>query len=399
MDGFDKEFITQMFLDSDHVSTVNRLTVAIANVVTEHSENIIVFNEALEKDFGQVLQAVDSGIDSCPDSLKVNGYYENIVRSFDNEDYLARFKMKKSTVQALINFLKENIERNTVVPLDKKVHIFLWLLTSDCSFNEVATLFGLQKATVSYIFHKMALLICEQRYNFISWPSIEEQHVTRIKVNSRYKFPNCVGFIDACHFKVGAKHRTKGKQDTVLLQAVCDESLMFIDIHIGDIGRTKKNKVFKDSSLAQEIKNFIDFENHILGDAEYKLRKNLMTPFSSEELLTSEEMKFNEVHWKARSYIGHAFELLKERFRKLNYMEVVKPEVVNTLICAACVLHNFILLHEGCPEIKEEMIICDEGVTIDTNIVKTASEKRQFLCNYINYINLDNALTSPVNDL
>lgn len=297
--------------------------------------------------------------------------------------------------QALINCLKENIETGSTIPLDKKVHIFLWLLTSDYSYNEVALLFGLHKASVSYIFHKMALLIAEQRYHFISWPSIEEQHVTRIKVNSKYKIPNCVGFIDTCQFNLRAKNSKKSKHDTVLLQAVCDESLMFIDIHIGDIGKTKKSKVFRDSSLAHELKNFVDFESHILGDSEYKLKKNLITPFSSEELLTSEEMKFNEVHWKARSYIGHAFELLKERFRKLNHMDIGNPNAVSTLICAACVLHNFILLHEGCPEIKEEMITCNEGVTIDPSLVTTAVEKRQFLCNYINYINLDD----PENDL
>lgn len=288
--------------------------------------------------------------------------------------------------------MKDHIQNSSsIVPLDKKVHIFLWLLTSDSSYNEIASLFGIHKSSVGYLFHEMASLIAELRYNFISWPSIEEQHVTRIKVNSRYKFPNCVGFIDACRFKIGLWRNKKDNTDdsTVLLQAVCDESFLFIDVHVGEIGNTKKSKVYKDSPLAKELKNFVSFENHILGDVEYKLRKNLVTPFSSEELLTSEEMKFNEVHWKAHSYIGHAFEMLKERFKKLNHMDVVKSDAVATLITAACVLHNFILLHEGCAQIKEEVVLCDDGVTIDTNIVKTALEKRQFLCNYVNYIDLD----------
>lgn len=223
----------------------------------------------------------------------------------------------------------------------------------------------------------------------MTWPSVEEQHVTRIKVNSRVRFPNCVGFIDACRFKVGSKRRKKDTPDIILLQAVCDESLMFIDIHVGDLGKTKKNKLFKESPLSQELKNFVEFDNHILGDSEYKLKKHLLTPFTSEELLTSEEMKFNEIHWKAHSYILHAFELLKERFRKLNYIDIVKQESVQLLISATCILHNFILMHEGSSEIKEETVSCDDGVIINTNIVKTAEEKRQFLCNYISYMNFD----------
>lgn len=263
------------------------------------------------------------------------------------------------------------------------MHVFLMFIMSDLSYYEIGKLFSLHRSTVSHIFQEIGTQLTENRHSFISWPSVEEQHVTRIKVNNRFKFPNCIGFIDTCQLKVGQR---KSKYNTILLQAVCDESLMFIDIHIGDVGKTKKNKVFKDSTLAQELQNRIDFDNHLLGDSEYKLKNNLITTFTSEELLTSEEMKFNEVHWKARSYIGHAFELLKEKFRKLNHIDNVEPEVINMLIYSACVLHNFILMHEGSSEVKEETISCDEGITLNTDIVMSALEKRQFLCNYINYI-------------
>lgn len=273
-----------------------------------------------------------------------------------------------------------------VVPLEKKLLVFLWLLTNDASFQEVGLLFGLHKSTVSYIFYEIAELIMEQRYRYITWPTIEEQHLTRLKINSRFHFPNCVGIIDACRLRVGSKRNKKGKPDILLLQAVCDESLMFLDVYVGDIGRTKKTKVLKDSPLLKELSNFIEFDNHILGDSEYKLRVNLITPFTSEELLTDEEMKFNELHWKVRAYIGRAFELLRERFRKLNFIDINNPEAVSTVVTAACVLHNFILIHEGSQDVKEEPITCYEGVVVDTNIVKTASEKRQFLCNFVNLI-------------
>ncbi|KAM3967612.1 uncharacterized protein ACR2FA_011166 [Aphomia sociella] len=390
MNHFDKEFITELFLDSDSISTINRLVVAVANVINENNDNVITFNEALNEEYDKVINITKDSVNITSVSKGVKSYYEQTVLNFDDYEYFNRFKMKKATVQALINFLDDYVECDgSVVPLDKKVHIFLLLITSDASYQEIGSLFGLHKSSISYIFQEIATLLTDQRYHFISWPSIEEQHVTRLKVNSRFKFPNCIGFIDACRFKVGSKRNKKNVPDTVLMQAVCDESFMFIDIHVGTIGKTKKSKVFRESQLCKELKNFIDFDNHILGDSDYKLRKNLITPFSSEELLTSEEMKFNEAHWKARSYIGHTFELLKEKFRRLNHIDVGKPEFVTTLICAACVLHNFSLLHEGYPEIKEEAIVCDDGITIDTSIVKTAVEKRQFICNYINYINID----------
>lgn len=274
----------------------------------------------------------------------------------------------------------------TNIALEKKVHIFLWILTSDYSFSETGVLFGLHKSSISYIFYEIATIVTEQRYNYINWPSLKEQHMTRVKINSRHKFPNCVGFIDACRLKVGSTRTKKNVPETILLQAVCDESLSFLDVHIGKIGDTRKSRVFRQSQLSKELKNFIDFENHILGDSNYRLRKNLITPFTREELLTTEEIKFNEVHWKARSYIGHAFELLRDRFKKLNHLDVNKQESNNTIILAACFLHNFVILHEGCSQIKLEPVICDDHIIVDREIVTTAVEKRQYLCNYINYL-------------
>ncbi|XP_047020546.1 protein ALP1-like [Helicoverpa zea] len=384
MNNFQKEFIMGMFLDNDNASTMERLVVAVANIVSENNENMNKFSTAFEKEFDYTSVRVENpGV--VPVTRRMKGFYEDSVRNFTDDDYAVRFKMKRSTVQTLINFLKNYVKPGNI-SLDKKVHVFLWLMVSDSSYNEIGKLFGMHKSSVSNIFHEIATLLTEHRYRFISWPSVEEQHITRIKVNSRFKFPNCVGFIDACRFKVGSKRNKKDKPEIILLQAVCDESLIFLDIHIGEIGKTRKHRVFKESALAHELKNFVEFENHILGDSEYRLRKNLITPFTSEELLTSEEMKFNEIHWKTRSYIGHAFELMKERFRKLNHIDIVKLESVHLLITVACILHNFILMHEGCSEVKEEAVACDDGVTINTSIVQTALEKRQFLCNYINYI-------------
>ncbi|KAI5640601.1 DDE superfamily endonuclease domain-containing protein [Phthorimaea operculella] len=388
MDKFDIEFVTEMFLDTDSTTTLNRLVVAIANVVAENSENIDMVTEVLDQEHSNIVKnIIDTPSEVGVGHKRGKRFYEETVLNFTDEDYLDTFNIKKNTVQALINHLQDSVKPGpTVVPFDKKVHVFLWLLTNDISFGEIGAQFGLHKSSVSYIFHEIAALLAEERYHFITWPSMEEQHLTRIKVNSRFKFPNCVGFLDVSQFKVALKRSKKSLPETMLLQAVCDENLRFIDIHIGDVGATKKSKLFRESLLASELKNFVDLDNHILGDSEYKLKKNLITPYSSEEVLTDEEMKFNQIHWRARSYISHAFELLKERFRKLNYLDCSKPDAVKTLICAACVLHNFVLIHEGNRCVKEEPITCDDTVTIDPNIVKTAEEKRQFLCNYINYI-------------
>lgn len=264
------------------------------------------------------------------------------------------------------------------------MHVFLWILTSEYSFQEIGEIFDLHKSTVSYIFHEIATLLSKQRYQLINWPSLEEQHVTSVKVNSKYGFPNCVGFINTCAFKVGPK-RKKDNSETILLQAVCNENLMFIDTHVGQIGNTCKNKLFRDSQLSQKLQNFVDINNHILGSKEYSLQMNLLTPFTTDEIFTEEENKFNYKHQEAHVYIEDAFRIFKRRFKKLNHIDTSKPEAISTIIIAACVLHNFILLHER-STIPEEPILINDLVTLDTNVVTTAADKRQFLSNYINFI-------------
>lgn len=56
-----------------------------------------------------------------------------------------------------------------------------------------------------------------------------------------------------------------------------------------------------------------------------------------------EQRKYNQVHSKARSVIERAFALLKGRFRRLKYMEVIRHDLAPYYILAACVLHNICL--------------------------------------------------------
>ncbi|VVC91989.1 unnamed protein product [Leptidea sinapis] len=389
MSLFDTNFVMELFLD-DNVSNMNRAVVAAANVFYENYENISYIENIFRKECRsrKNVSLISKNVVFEKRNIRNKKQtYEDFTIKYSDTFYVTKFKMHKKTMQSLLNYLKDFYTNASlsIIPLSIKVHIFIYHLTTDTSLSEVSEYFGISKSSVSYIFHEIATLLSEQRFNFINWPSLEEQHITRVKVNSRCGFPNCVGFIDSSRLKVGSK-QNQGNSKIVLLQAVCDENLMFFDIHIGEIGNTHKNKVFKDSQLGHELKNFIEFDNHILGSTEYKLRKNLITPFIPDEPLTNDELRFNEIHRKASTHIGQAFDLLRQRFKKLNNITLNKPEAVKKLITAACVLHNFILLHEGSTNLKEESVNIDEGLTIDRNLVQTAVEKRLFLCNYINFM-------------
>ena len=72
----------------------------------------------------------------------------------------------------------------------------------------------------------------------------------------------------------------------------------------------------------------------------------LITPFRNNGHLTAQQLRFNRALSKLRQKIERAISLLKGRWRKLLPLDHLDVELEVYIIVAACVLHNFCLLHD-----------------------------------------------------
>lgn len=107
MNSFQKEFITNLFLDTDSTCNINRLVVAIANVVNENNDNLCIFNELIKKEYDQGFKQNDKdSLCHVTSPSKINGYYEYIMQNFSDHDFCIHFKMKRSTVEVCNNHIK-----------------------------------------------------------------------------------------------------------------------------------------------------------------------------------------------------------------------------------------------------------------------------------------------------
>lgn len=98
--NFNTDFVMELFLD-DSVYALNNLVVAVANVINENNENVSCFDRILLKEQNdQILQPKLKQRNSEKAS-NVKDYFENIVINFADEEYIERFKMKKSTIQVI----------------------------------------------------------------------------------------------------------------------------------------------------------------------------------------------------------------------------------------------------------------------------------------------------------
>jgi len=159
-----------------------------------------------------------------------------------------------------------------------------------------------------------------------------------------------LGAIDATHIPISQPRMnsmayTTNKEFTaVSLQAVCINNLKFIDVSAGWAGSIHNARIFRlstlSSVLATELKNTDYF---LIGDRAYPLQKHLMKPFRNNDNLSEAQMQFNNDLCSSRSCIEYAFGLLKGKWRKLQYIEIINLSCLSDIIISACVLHNYLI--------------------------------------------------------
>lgn len=274
------------------------------------------------------------------------------------------------------------------IPIEKKIYIAVWTLANQDSYREIGNLFGLEKSTVCFIFHSICHILASLRFEYIKWPSAHQQQLTSRVVYRQHGFPNCIGFVDGCHIQILGPARNpvdyynRKEVHSIILQAVCNEKLEFINIYLGHTGRAHDARVFRESQLSDELLNLVSSENHILGDSAYTLGPRLLTPYRDNGHLLDSQKKYNKVHASSRAYIKRAFGRLKGKFRRLKYLDLHKTEISTVIVAAACVLHNFILLHEPLDatiDIQQEQ----EDVIILQNL--TGIEKRDLIADLVSH--------------
>ncbi|KAK3103481.1 hypothetical protein FSP39_019561 [Pinctada imbricata] len=130
-------------------------------------------------------------------------------------------------------------------------------------------------------------------------------------------FPGVIGAIDGTHINIpkpvehSAAYLNRKKAYSLILQAVCDPTLAFVDIYIGWPGSVHDARVFSNSPLKDKLTQILSDEFHLLGDGAYPLSRALLTPFRDFGTLTISEKSYNIKHAKTRNAIERAFGILK----------------------------------------------------------------------------------------
>ncbi|XP_050518027.1 putative nuclease HARBI1 isoform X2 [Diabrotica virgifera virgifera] len=297
-------------------------------------------------------------------------YYEMVIPGYTDFQFYEHFRMTREMAEELVHIVGNNHpleDRNKLAPLRKKILFSIWILSKPESFLATGDRFGLPTSTGHLIFKEIINIICSLMPQYIRWPDLNDYAVSSQVFQERtHGFPGIIGAIDGCHIPIKQPignnidfYNRKGFH-SIILQGICDHTGKFIDVFIGMPGRMHDSRVFRNSPVFRRINNrqnyLIPEHFHLLGDAAYPLITNVMTPFRDTGHLTEAQTRYNRKLSVARSIIERTFGILKSKFRRLKYLDIANIELGNTIIAAACVLHNFTYRGQDNDEYNEELI-------------------------------------------
>ena len=134
--------------------------------------------------------------------------------------------------------------------------------------------------------------------------------------------------------------------------ALVNANYEFLHVNVGTNGRVSDGGVFENSFFCEKLlndklklpktqrtKNGMNFV--FVGDDAFPLHKHLMKPFPQKKL-TREQTIFNYRLSRARRIFENAFGIFSARFRIFHTEINLKPENIDKVILASCVLHNFL---------------------------------------------------------
>ncbi|XP_066974246.1 uncharacterized protein [Macrobrachium rosenbergii] len=179
-----------------------------------------------------------------------------------------------------------------------------------------------------------------------------------------WNFPHVIGAIDGKHIRLrnpplgGMHYYNYKKFFSMILLAIVNASYKFLYVDVGAIGSESDGGVFAQTRLCEmlakqeanlpqpealpDATNGAPVDYFLLGNDAFPLGNYLMKPYPKRGL-SKEEWIYNYRLSRAWRMVENAFGILASKFRVLHTSMCIKPDGAESVVLAACVLHNLII--------------------------------------------------------
>ncbi|XP_069819926.1 uncharacterized protein [Dendropsophus ebraccatus] len=281
------------------------------------------------------------------------------------EDYRNYLRMSEESFLQLLSLVKPFIQKKDTVmrqsiPPEQRLTATLRFLATGKSLQDLRLATAMSQPTLSKVIPETCeAIVLALKDEYFKFPKTAEEWMTVAHgFEEHWQFPNCGGSLDGKHIRISQPpnsgsffYNYKGYFSVILMALVnANYEFMMVDVgrngSVSDGGVLELTKFFtmlRDNKLAlpsnQETKENLNFV--FVGDEAFPLHPHLMKPFPQKNL-TPQKKVFNYRLSRARRVVENAFGILANRFRIFHTAINLKPEKIEKVVLACCVLHNYL---------------------------------------------------------
>uniref|UniRef100_A0A672HXZ0 DDE Tnp4 domain-containing protein n=1 Tax=Salarias fasciatus TaxID=181472 RepID=A0A672HXZ0_SALFA len=288
----------------------------------------------------------------------------------DSQRHHQYFRMSAEQMDELLSHVGPELRRQSTtyraaIEPKQRLAVGIRYLACGDSFASLAFSYRLGNTTV----RNSVQMVCEaiekkMMDKFLPPPNEETWREVAQGFWEKWNFPHCLGAIDGKHIHIqappesGSQYFNYKKTFSIVLLALVDAEYRFRVIQVGDFGRASDGGVYAGSALGVGMASgtlqvppdaplpggnaAVNVPYVMVGDAAFPLKTYLMRPYPG-DTLTHKRRVFNYRLSRARMVVECAFGILASRWRILHRRINLHPEKVDSVVVAACILHNFLL--------------------------------------------------------
>ncbi|KAH8009945.1 hypothetical protein HPB51_023001 [Rhipicephalus microplus] len=291
------------------------------------------------------------------DRNRIPRYCEDVVDRYFGFEFKRMFRLSRETFGDLVaryqtsSFFPHSPGGRPRISADKTCLVVLSYLGSQSSMYSLAYRFDISELSVRTCIERVLNFLLSISEEVISWPDSREQE--RIKtgflLRSEGKGPrNTIGCVDGCHIEIKKpeesphSYSNRKKFPSVVLQEICNDRNKFIDVLIGFLGSAHDARVLREGPFF-EVAQTKCADSYLLGDSAYPLLSWLLISYrDNEQTFPAWKKRINKCHSQQRPAIENSFGHLKQRFRRLYFVDAATIKQYGLIVMAACVLHNIL---------------------------------------------------------
>lgn len=306
----------------------------------------------------------------------------NIWNKYDDEEFRARFRFPKRTVETILRKIGHQIEPTTKrsKAIDARTQILIALrFYATGSFQEVlGDLATCDKSTICRVLQKVTNAIANLSHAYIKMPMQDEFHHVAEEFYELAGFPRVIGTVDGTHIRVNSPggrlaecFRCRKGFFSINVQIVADSKLKIRNIIARWPGSVHDSTIFNNSPLCAELENGLYQNFYLLGDSGYFCKSFLLTPILNPQTIGEEN--YNKSHITTRNTVERCIGVWKRRFPCIHKgITLRKMDTILKVIVATAVLHNIAI------ELEEEEPMLDLNIGFDIPEVAEVHGQQDF---------------------